>query len=468
MYKIWKRLWVPVIALALTILGFFISELFEGDAEGAISSISLFIFFPFFIVSLFWAIIKSARQTKRVKQGIEPIPTETSNSISITAKALVNHFKRENKEYKEMNSYTKKRLWKFRAIGIVVMAIGVWVFIPLTETAIIIGTIIFICGGAAYIYPKMNSYNDLLKQISLDKPSTIEEVFQVFKDYKTPLGTPYLAKMKIFKPKVMVFGPAADGFYIYCYLNKDGRIFFMYETFVNTIEKIYEPSSDPYKELNENDYSIKDLICWNSSVWLLKMNLLDVFTEYFISGEILPLKDYSNVKVYTFDEQFKLFGQKFNMCDTEKNIIYEIEGTVPLISITVKNPYTGYEEFKMVKQIDKLLTTYNFYKDGKQYSTFHKDPSLWRDIFCMDTPDGKIELIQNVVFFGTNYTVKMNGEVIGTIMDDLSLKIKNFIFDNSVIFVYDEKYTAILAAMAVMVAREIARDRNYNSSNDED
>lgn len=468
MYRVWKRLWVPVIALALTIFGFYISEFFEEFTEGAILSFSFFVLLPFFLISFFWAIIKSIRQTKRIKQGIEPIPTETSNSISITAKALVNHFKRENKEYKEMNSYTKKRLWKFRAIGIVVMAIGVWVFIPLTETAIIIGTIIFICGGAAYIYPKMNSYNDLLKQISLDKPSTIEEVFQVFKDYKTPLGTPYLAKLKYFKPKVMIFGPDSDDFLVYCYLNKDGRIFTLYETFVNTVEKVFEPSTEPYQAINEDDCSANDLVCWNSSVWLLKMDLFDVFTEYFKSGKILPLKNYSKAKIYTFDEQFKLLGQKFNMCDIEKNIVYEIEGTAPLVSITVKNPSTGYEEFKMVKQIDKLLTTYNFYKDGKQYSTFHKDPSLWKDIFHMDTPDGKIELIQNVVFFGTNYTVKMNGEVIGTIMDDLSLKIKNFVFDNSIIFVYNEKYTALLAAMAVMVAREIARDRKHNSNRNED
>ena len=52
-------------------------------------------------------------------------------------------------------------------------------------------------------------------------------------------------------------------------------------------------------------------------------------------------------------------------------------------------------------------------------------------------------------------------------MDNLSLKIRNFVFDNSIIYVYNDKYTSLITAFAVMVAREIARDRDHSSSSDD-
>lgn len=464
MYKIWKRLWIPVIALALTIIGFLLTDYMEEDAAGAIGAISLFVFFPFFLVSLPWTIVKSIRQKKRIEQGIESLSDVSVNSFSITFKSLASHFKKEKSEYDEMNSYMRVRLWKFRAIGVVIMALGVWAFIPLTEAAIVIGTIIFILGLAAFIYPKMNSYSDLLKQIPLDKPSNIEELFQTLKDYKTPLGTPSLVRMKFMKTPAIVIGPDPSEYYIYCYFNKDGRILNIGETFINTVTEVIAESSEKFEGINEDEYTTNDILCWNSSIWLLMQNLFDALTEYFKTGILNPLKSQQKAKVYTFDEQFKLLGQKFHVCDTEQNVVYNVEGTAPLVSISVKNPATDFEEFKMVKQIDKILTTYNFYKDGKHYATFHKDPNLYRDIFVMDTPDGKFELKENTAFFGANYTVKLNDELIGTIMDDVSLTIRNFVFDNSVIYVYNDKYTALMAAMAVMVAREIARDRNNSSS----
>lgn len=43
-------------------------------------------------------------------------------------------------------------------------------------------------------------------------------------------------------------------------------------------------------------------------------------------------------------------------------------------------------------------------------------------------------------------------------MDDLELRLDNLIFDNSVVIVYEKKYLAMITALAIMVAREIARD----------
>ena len=43
-------------------------------------------------------------------------------------------------------------------------------------------------------------------------------------------------------------------------------------------------------------------------------------------------------------------------------------------------------------------------------------------------------------------------------MDDLKLNMQNIVYDNAVIIVYEEQYLPLLTAMAIMVAREIARD----------
>ncbi len=48
--------------------------------------------------------------------------------------------------------------------------------------------------------------------------------------------------------------------------------------------------------------------------------------------------------------------------------------------------------------------------------------------------------------------------MLGTIMENLEFTLHNVVFDNSVIIAYDKEYLPILTAMAVMVARELARD----------
>ena len=73
---------------------------------------------------------------------------------------------------------------------------------------------------------------------------------------------------------------------------------------------------------------------------------------------------------------------------------------------------------------------------------------------------GKQELTEYAGSIGHNYCVTLNGKTLGTILDNLDLKMENIVFDNAVIIAYEEKYLPLLAAMAVMVARELARDRS--------
>jgi len=465
MLKIWKRLWIPAFILVLIIIGSVLSESFEGDLGGGIAALTLFLML-LFVVALVWAIVKSVRQTIRVKKGIEPLPGKSQNSVSIAAHSITEHYKERIGGYQGMNDYMKKKFWVTHIIGAAIMAVGVLIFIPLTTASIIIGTIVFIIGMAVYISLYLNSYSDQVKMIPLDSPTTIEEVFEKFKDYNTPLGTPSLVRMKLCPTPAMIYGPDNEGLFLYCYLNKEGRIFYLGESFINTTTEVITESLNPYREIDETNYSLKDLVCLNSAVWLLRINLFDVFSEYFKSGNIPELKKLPDAKVYTFDETFNLLGQEFNLHNLNREVVYRIKGTYPLASLSIYDPEDNTELLKMAKQIDEFLPTYNFYKDGKFYSTFHKDASLYKDKFFMEVPEGKIELIENALTIGDNYTVYLNGEVIATIMDNLELTIRNIVFDNSILFVYNKKYTELITAMAVMVARERARDAERISTMD--
>ena len=85
----------------------------------------------------------------------------------------------------------------------------------------------------------------------------------------------------------------------------------------------------------------------------------------------------------------------------------------------------------------------------------------------MDVVEGKLELREYAGSIGRNFSVTLNGRMLGAIMEDMQFTLHNIVFDNSVLMVYDrdsvvicyeEQYLPLLTAMAIMVAREIARD----------
>lgn len=175
--------------------------------------------------------------------------------------------------------------------------------------------------------------------------------------------------------------------------------------------------------------------------------------------QVLEIPQSRPSEVYTFTEDFKLTGQHFDLCDSEGNRVFEIEGTAPLRTLSVyDNQHT--EIFKMTKKIVSVLPTYQFYYLGELYGTLEKKFVLVKDKFEMKVKEGKLELTEYAGSIGHNFCVTLNGKTLGTILDNLDLKMENIVFDNAVIIAYEEKYLPLLAAMAVMVARELARDRS--------
>ena len=169
--------------------------------------------------------------------------------------------------------------------------------------------------------------------------------------------------------------------------------------------------------------------------------------------------DFENTISFVVTEIKMLTGQHFDLCDNEGNRVFEIEGTAPLRTLSVYDDQHN-EIFKMTKKIVSVLPTYQFYYLGELYGTLEKKFVLVKDKFEMKVKEGKLELTEYAGSIGHNFCVTLNGKTLGTILDNLDLKMENIVFDNAVIIAYEEKYLPLLAAMAVMVARELARDRS--------
>ncbi len=124
----------------------------------------------------------------------------------------------------------------------------------------------------------------------------------------------------------------------------------------------------------------------------------------------------------------------------------------------MKSLITGEEVFKMNKKLLRLTDTYEFYFNGNEYGTFKQKIDFMHDTFTLETPEGLLEMQSLSDTIGTNYIVKLNGSVIGTIAEKFNLTLHNLVFDNFILHVRSDRHTPLLAALATMVAREVARD----------
>ena len=79
-----------------------------------------------------------------------------------------------------------------------------------------------------------------------------------------------------------------------------------------------------------------------------------------------------------------------------------------------------------------MLPTYRFYANDVLYGKLEKKFELVRDHFTMDITEGRLELTEYAASIGHNFTVTLNGRMLGAIMDDLELTIHNLVFDNAV------------------------------------
>ena len=359
-------------------------------------------------------------------------------------------------------SLMKLRRILYRLVGAIVSVLGLGLIFKFCYSSVLIsvGTVILIFGVAIWMMATPEDYNnstDIVKMVSFgDTVRKIEDFYEAFKNVSTPLGSGYLGHICTMKQPALIFGPDKYGNYLYFWITGSGINGYLgYSDLAGLIKKrITEPLIPPRENFADNT---ADSVCYHSDVILLQKYLFDSISSYANTGKVLPIPESEPSEVYTFTEDFKLTGQHFDLCDKDGNLVYSIDGTAPLLKFRIFDP-SHREVFRVEKEILHMLPTYRFYANDVLYGKLEKKFELIRDHFTMDVTEGRLELREYAGSIGHNFTVTLNGRMLGAIMDDLELTIHNLIFDNAVMIVYDTDYLPLMTAMAIMVAREIARD----------
>lgn len=264
----------------------------------------------------------------------------------------------------------KKRKWKFRIaggavtlLGIYLMAVGYGETITLT-----IATVVLIFGIAIWSMATPESYNsmtDMIAMISMEKPRKIEEFYEAYKNVDTPFGSAWLAKFYTMRQKALVFGPDAKGEYLYFWLTKDGHVGYLGYSFIEGFikKKLTTPVYPIHEDVAEN---LADHLSYHSDLMMFQSELKANLEHFVKTGTVQPFQKISASQIYTFTEDYRLTGQHFDLEDTDGNLVYEIDSTVPLKTFYIYDAMHT-EIFRMTKELLHALPTYRFYLYGEPY-----------------------------------------------------------------------------------------------------
>lgn len=255
----------------------------------------------------------------------------------------------------------KKRKWKFRIAGGAVTLLGIYLMaVGYRETiTLTIATVVLIFGIAIWSMATPESYNsmtDMIAMISMEKPRKIEEFYEAYKNVDTPFGSAWLAKFYTMRQKALVFGPDAKGEYLYFWLTKDGHVGYLGYSFIEGFikKKLTTPVYPIHEDVAEN---LADHLSYHSDLMMFQSELKANLEHFVKTGTVQPFQKISASQIYTFTEDYRLTGQHFDLEDTDGNLVYEIDSTVPLKTFYIYDAMHT-EIFRMTKELLHALPTY--------------------------------------------------------------------------------------------------------------
>jgi uncharacterized protein YxjI len=315
---------------------------------------------------------------------------------------------------------------------------------------------------------------DTQKMVEMKK-RPLKEICDALQDIQTPLGKPWRCKIWSLKSPALVYGPDASGSYIYAHWFS-GQL-----TLTGATElRFLKPSpKDAWRVSDKDKRRRKEAGAFYED----RINLAGVLTAYQQlfecyagtgqaptpqkAAEIFGRAGEMHGQLYAFQEDFKFTGQRFDMVDMQGKVLLHIEGTWPLKTLRIKDPETDEVLFRVTKRILHVLPHYDFYageEESQHIGSFQKKLDFTHDSFHMQYGDVEITMRSVVETIGANYIVKADGRQIGTIGENLNLSLDNLLFDNMVVEVFDDQYMLLMAALAIMSAREMSRDREDGNS----
>lgn len=445
MKKVWIGLSVACLGIGI-VSG--LTDVIKGDVTKDTGAV-------LFVMTLFAAFFGYLAWLWRIKSPLKRAKEQID--------AATDTVKKSNDAYKKLPKSLKQRVWEYRIVGTILCGIAVWICIAgnWENFPVVVATVILIIGIALFILSSPEDYNnstDAGKMVIVDREITLEEIYEAFKNVKTPFGSVWMGRFHTSFFETLVFGPSAGGQLVYFWLDGNGDIIYIGSTFVeSTIKvKLTEPLIPP---VEDNQPELAGRLCYHSDVFFFQKWLKESLEQFIKTGQVLPFRETLSSEIYTFTENFKLTGEHFEVQDADGNTMYVVDGTIPLVNLYIYDKQQR-EVFRLQKEVGHALATYSFFQNGEPYGVLEKQFTFVRDKFAMDIREGRLELIEYTSTIGHNFRVELNGRVLGAIIENMDITVENLVFDNAFLVVYEKEYLPLVTAMAVMVTRELARDRN--------
>ena len=234
---------------ALNCAVIFVALVFLSDAltasAGIIGTFAIFVFLPAGVIALIWAIVEAVKDIVRVRvKGEAPPEDKPTVGAECAAKLKAGHA-----EFKSLDAAGKRRYIILRVLAVVLAAVSIMLFI---KELIVVPTLVIIVAVALWLAASPKSYNAAVsgvKMLSCPAELTVEKLAGDIAALDSPLGTPYLARIKFVPGKSLVFGPDSEGEYLYIYKNAQGAPLYLAanpeSAFIE--ERLTKPLRAPYE-----------------------------------------------------------------------------------------------------------------------------------------------------------------------------------------------------------------------------
>ncbi len=356
---------------------------------------------------------------------------------------------------------TKKIVFCASGIGMIIFGIYTLIQEDFSGRGLGIFTMNLIYGIAMQYYAfdkAMNYAVDGIKQ-SEDVAVPIDALYDAFKDIDTPMGRPWLGKVVNVDGDCIIYGPTNSGSFLFGY--------YLFGTFTfgaSPLEKMLveqEAASANIVDAAWDRDDFKNGQLYHFLTRMLPDFYISMFESYSKTGQascdFADLFTDKTPNVYIFDELFAVVRQRYNLLDLEGNTKYYLHGTFPFWTFRLENALDGREVVKSKRIIWHILfPTYDIYLDGEKYGRMRWLFRILRTKFRMKTRDGEVVVREMTATIGDQFGVYKNGSLIGTISQKIGLTglgtfVKDMVFDNFVIMVFDERDLPLVASLCVML-----------------
>lgn len=304
----------------------------------------------------------------------------------------------------------------------------------------------------------MNYAVDGIKQ-SDEVSVPIEALYDAFKDIDTPMGRPWIGRLKNIEDDCIIYGPTDKGSFLFGY--------YLFGTFTLGASPLTSMLADPESAVahtvevqwDRDDFAKGQLYHFLSR--MLPDFYISMFENHSKTGravcDFADLFENKIPNVYVFDEIFAIIRQRYNLLDMNGNPKYYLHGTFPFWTFRLENVYDGREIVKSKRIIWHLLfPTYDIYMNGEKYGRMRWMFRILRTKFRMKTSDGEVVVREMTATIGDQFGVYKNGVLIGTIsqkigLTSLGMFVRDMVFDNFVIMVFDDKDLPLVTTLSVML-----------------